>query len=41
MPTMDVENGARAVACMDSPALDANMPFVTVTASSMPFVGRG
>ncbi len=40
-PTMDVENVARAVVYMDSLALDANVPFMTVMASSMPFIGRG
>ncbi len=35
-PTMDVENVARAVVYMDSLALDANVPFMTVMASSMP-----
>ena len=40
-PTMDVANVARAVVYMDSLALDANVPFITVMASSMPFIGRG
>ena len=40
-PTMDVENVARAVVYMDSLPLDANVPFITVMASSMPFIGRG
>ena len=40
-PTMDVENVARAVVYMDSLPLDANVPFITVMASSMPYIGRG
>jgi NAD(P)-dependent dehydrogenase (short-subunit alcohol dehydrogenase family) len=40
-PTMDVENVARAVVYMASLPLDANVLFMTVMASSMPFVGRG
>jgi NAD(P)-dependent dehydrogenase (short-subunit alcohol dehydrogenase family) len=40
-PTMDVENVARAVVCMASLPLDANILFLTVMASKMPFVGRG
>ena len=40
-PTMDVENVAQAVVYMDSLPLDANVPFMTVMASSMPFIGRG
>ena len=40
-PTMDVENVARAVVYMDSLPLDANVLFMTVMASAMPFVGRG
>ena len=40
-PTMDVENVAQAVLYMDSLPLDANVPFITVMASSMPFIGRG
>ena len=40
-PTMDVENVAQAVVYMDSLPLDANVPFITVMASSMPFIGRG
>ena len=40
-PTMDVENVARAVVYMDSLPLDANVPFLTVMASGMPFFGRG
>lgn len=40
-PTMDVENVARAVVYMASLPLDANVLFMTVMASRMPFVGRG
>jgi len=38
---MDVENVAQAVVYMDSLTLDANVPFITVMASSMPYIGRG
>lgn len=40
-PTMDVENVARAVVYMASLPLDANVLFLTVMATTMPFVGRG
>jgi NAD(P)-dependent dehydrogenase (short-subunit alcohol dehydrogenase family) len=40
-PTMDVENVARAVLYMASLPLDANVLFLTVMATGMPFVGRG
>ena len=40
-PTMDVENVARAVVYMASLPLDANVMFLTVMATKMPFVGRG
>jgi NAD(P)-dependent dehydrogenase (short-subunit alcohol dehydrogenase family) len=40
-PTMDVENVARAVVYMASLPLDANVLFLTVMASKMPFLGRG
>jgi NAD(P)-dependent dehydrogenase (short-subunit alcohol dehydrogenase family) len=40
-PTMAVENVARAVVYMASLPLDANVLFMTVMATSMPFVGRG
>jgi NAD(P)-dependent dehydrogenase (short-subunit alcohol dehydrogenase family) len=40
-PTMDVQNVARAVVYMASLPLDANVLFLTVMASKMPFVGRG
>ena len=40
-PTMDVENVARAIVYMASLPLDANVLFMTVMASKMPFAGRG
>jgi NAD(P)-dependent dehydrogenase (short-subunit alcohol dehydrogenase family) len=40
-PTMAVENVARAVLYMASLPLDANVLFLTVMATGMPFVGRG
>lgn len=40
-PTMDVNNVAQAVVYMDSLTLDANVQFLTVMATQMPFVGRG
>ena len=40
-PRMDVVNVANAVRYMASLPLDANVPFMTVMATKMPFVGRG
>ncbi len=40
-PTMAVENAARAVVYMASLPLDANVQFMTVMATAMPFIGRG
>jgi NADP-dependent 3-hydroxy acid dehydrogenase YdfG len=40
-PTMDVQNVANAVVYMASLSLDANVQFLTVMATKMPFVGRG
>lgn len=40
-PTMDVQNVARAVSYMASLPLDANVQFMTVVATNMPFIGRG
>jgi len=40
-PTMDVEHVAGAVVYMASLPLDANVQFLTVMATKMPFVGRG
>ena len=39
--TMDVDNVARAVVYMANLPLDANVLFMTVMATQMPFVGRG
>jgi NADP-dependent 3-hydroxy acid dehydrogenase YdfG len=40
-PTMDVEHVGRAVAYMASLPLEANVQFMTLMATTMPFVGRG
>ena len=40
-PTMDIDNVTRAVLYMASLPLDANVLFLTVMATKMPFVGRG
>ena len=40
-PTMDVGEAARAVAHMASLPLDANVLFMTIMATNMPYVGRG
>ena len=40
-PTIDVEHVARAVVFMATLPLDANVPFMTVMATQMPFAGRG
>ncbi len=40
-PTMDVKHVADAVVYMASLPLDANVPFLTVMATKMPFIGRG
>jgi NAD(P)-dependent dehydrogenase (short-subunit alcohol dehydrogenase family) len=40
-PTMDVSDVARAVVYMASLSLDANVQFMTVMATKMPFIGRG
>lgn len=40
-PTFDVNAVARAVLYMDSLPLDANVQFLTVLASKMPYAGRG
>ena len=40
-PTMDVENVAKTVLYMASLPLEANVQFVTVMATKMPFIGRG
>jgi NAD(P)-dependent dehydrogenase (short-subunit alcohol dehydrogenase family) len=38
---MDVEHVARAVVYMASLPLDANVQFMTVMATTMPYIGRG
>jgi NAD(P)-dependent dehydrogenase (short-subunit alcohol dehydrogenase family) len=40
-PTMDVQNVARSVVFMAGLPYDANVQFLTVMATKMPFVGRG
>ncbi|KPV53000.1 3-oxoacyl-ACP reductase [Kouleothrix aurantiaca] len=40
-PTMDVEHVAQAVLYMASLPLSVNVPFLTVMANGMPFIGRG
>ena len=40
-PTIDVEHVARAIVYMASLPLDANVPFITVMATKMPYIGRG
>ena len=40
-PRMDVSAVANAIVYMDSLPLDANVQFMTVMATKMPFVGRG
>lgn len=40
-PTMDVQNVANAVVHMASLPLDANIQFLTVMATKMPWIGRG
>jgi NAD(P)-dependent dehydrogenase (short-subunit alcohol dehydrogenase family) len=40
-PTIDVDNVARAVVYMATLPLDANVQFMTVMATAMPYVGRG
>jgi NADP-dependent 3-hydroxy acid dehydrogenase YdfG len=40
-PVMDVRNVAEAVRYMAGLPLDANVPFMTVMATNMPFIGRG
>ena len=40
-PTMDVDNVARAVVYMASLPLNANVQFMSVMATKMPFIGRG
>ncbi len=40
-PTMDVSNVANAIVYMAGLPLDANVQFLTVMATKMPFIGRG
>ena len=40
-PTMDVRNVGRAIVYMASLPLNANVQFMTVMATKMPFIGRG
>ena len=40
-PRMDVSAVANAILYMDSLPLDANVQFMTVMATKMPYVGRG
>ena len=40
-PVIDVAHVVRAVLYMDSLPLDANVPFLTVMAAKMPYLGRG
>jgi NAD(P)-dependent dehydrogenase (short-subunit alcohol dehydrogenase family) len=40
-PTMDVDHVARAIVYMASLPLDANVPFMTIMATKMPYIGRG
>ena len=40
-PTMDADHVATAVRYMAELPLEVNVPFVTVMANGMPFMGRG
>jgi NAD(P)-dependent dehydrogenase (short-subunit alcohol dehydrogenase family) len=40
-PTIDVDHVARAVVYMATLPLDANVQFITVMATAMPYIGRG
>jgi NAD(P)-dependent dehydrogenase (short-subunit alcohol dehydrogenase family) len=40
-PVMDVEHVARAIVYMASLPLDANVQFMTIMATKMPYIGRG
>jgi len=40
-PTMDVEQVAEAVVYMAALPLSANVQFMTVMATKMPYIGRG
>ena len=40
-PVMDVRHVAEALVYMASLPLDANVQFLTIMATTMPFIGRG
>jgi NADP-dependent 3-hydroxy acid dehydrogenase YdfG len=40
-PTLDLDHVARAVIHMASLPLEANIQFMTIMATTMPFIGRG
>ena len=40
-PVMDVDNVANTIVHMASLPLNANVQFVTVMATTMPYIGRG
>lgn len=40
-PTMDVQHVADTIVYMDSLPLEANVPFLTIMATHMPYIGRG
>ena len=40
-PRMDADNVARAIVYMANLPLDTNVPFITVMANGMPYIGRG
>ena len=40
-PTFDVEHVADAIVYMAGLPLDANVPFITIMATTMPLFGRG
>ena len=40
-PMIDVDHVARAVVYMASLPLDANVQFMTIMATKMPYIGRG
>jgi NADP-dependent 3-hydroxy acid dehydrogenase YdfG len=40
-PTIDPDEVARAILYMANLPLDANVPFMTVMATNMPYIGRG
>jgi hypothetical protein len=40
-PTMDVATVGSTVLTMANTSLDANIQFITIMASNMPFIGRG